>query len=274
LQQCETTIATEKEKEIDERLPLLPDGHIDMSKVFGAIQSTRPIDIELGSGFGDWIVRQALAFSDRNHFAVELRADRVYQIFTRGCLATSDGQGLDNLCTIGADSGAFLRNHIHKATVASVFVNHPEPPTQVLGQNQIDLEGIMAGTVAESPHMLTSTTLGYAARVLVKGGRLVVVTDNQNYGHLVCATLVRLLRQKQGLLRGLDEVKAKKMKLKPVQRFSNDITLYEGIPNLQLGHARDEMLVGQSYFDRLWKTGIGGKYAETTRRFIVAVYRV
>lgn len=249
--------------------PLSSDGHLDLSKIFAPPRHKNPIDIEIGSGFGDWIVRQALAFSDRNHVAVELKADRVYQIFARGCL--TGGKALENLCTIGGDSGTFLRDRVHQGTIASVFANHPEPPTQTLGQNMFDLEGIMSDAT-EPSHMLNSATLGWASEALAKGGRIVVVTDNRNYGNLVCATFVRLQSRKKGLLRSLDEEKARKMKLKKVEMFMNGVVLYEGIPSLQLGHARDDMLTGQSYFDRLWKTG-AGSHAESTRRYIIAMYK-
>ena len=251
------------------RLPCAKDGAVDLAKVFSRDRADNPTDVEIGSGFGDWIVRQALAFPDRNHFAVELRADRVYQIFCRGTLTAT--KALDNLCTIGSDSGSFLGSHLKNQSISSVFVNHPEPPTQVLGQNLCDLEGIMADET-EPVHMLNSTTLGWAMDALVQGGRIVIVTDNRNYGNLICATFVRLLRKRRGCLRCLDATQAKKMKLKSTESFPENITMYEGKPSLQIGHARDDMLTGQSYFDRLWTTG-AGSHADTIRRYIIVMYK-
>ena len=261
---------TEKQTGSAYRPPLTKHGHVDLSKVFSKERKKNVTDIEIGSGFGDWIVRQALSFPDRNHFAVELRADRVSQIFSRGTLVGAEP--MDNLCTVGGDSAAFLRDSIAKGTIASVFCNHPEPPTQTLGQNLFDLEGLMKSSEDEPVHMLDSTTLGHATEALVPGGRLVIVTDNRNYGNLLCATIVRLVRNKKGVLRCLEHSQAKKMKLKQIESFPEHVVLYEGQPCLQLGHARDDMLAGQSYFDRLWKTG-AGSHSETSRRYLIVMYK-
>ena len=66
---------------------LQENGVVNVTRIFGKKNTKKPINVEIGSGFGDWIVRQALAFPDRNPFAVELCADRVYQMFSGGTLA-------------------------------------------------------------------------------------------------------------------------------------------------------------------------------------------
>jgi pentatricopeptide repeat protein len=101
-------------------------GSLDFDKLFPEI---KPIDIELGAGFGDWIVQRAQNDRSRNFLAVELRADRVYQIFCRATLESSPP--LDNVCAVGCESGSFLLNSVREASVSNIFVNHPEPPTQV-----------------------------------------------------------------------------------------------------------------------------------------------
>lgn len=253
---------------VERQTPLTMEGLVHVAKIFDSERN--PIDVEIGSGFGDWIVRQALAFPYRNHIAVELRSDRVYQIFARGTLMGTTP--LDNLCTVGSDGGTFLRDRLAQGSVANVFVNHPEPPTQTFGQNIADLQGLMAGTSTEPVHMLNSATLGWAADALEKGGRIVIVMDNRNFANLLCATFVRLVRQQKGKLKSLEPVAAKRMKLKQIETFPEDVFLYEGQPSEQLGHARDEMLAGQSYFDRLWKSG-AGSHADATRRFLVVMYK-
>jgi pentatricopeptide repeat protein len=257
--------STEKE-ELKKAIPMIENGSIDITRVFP--KKVNPIDVEIGSGFGDWIVRQAIAFPNRNHIAVELRADRVYQIFSRGTLASTSP--LANLCTVGSECGPFLRHQLPQNSVTSIFCNHPEPPTQTFGQNVRDLEGIMTDQQEEPAHMLNSSTLEWASESLVPGGRIMVVTDNRNFGNLLCATLVRLMRRRKGLMSSLDQSTVRKMNLSEVESFPEGVTLYEGQPNLHMGHARDEMLAGQTYFDRLWKSG-AGSHSERSRRFIAVV---
>jgi len=102
------------------------DGFIDFSKVFPG--KAQDLDIELGSGHGDWIVHQAVSMPDRNHVAVELRADRVSQIFSRGYLRRSGP--LENLCVIGGDGCSFIEGRVKPGSAATIFANHPEPPVR------------------------------------------------------------------------------------------------------------------------------------------------
>ena len=84
----------------------------------------RPIDLELGAGFGSWITAQARLNPSRDYVAVELRADRAWQIFARATMNPSPDP-IDNLCVVGAESGDFLRNHVEDGTIETIFVNHP-----------------------------------------------------------------------------------------------------------------------------------------------------
>lgn len=90
----------------------------------GTRKRNRPVDVELGAGFGDWIVNQARSNPSRDYVAVELRADRAWQIFARATLTPSPDP-VDNLCVVGADSGNFLRNHVENGKFETIFVNHP-----------------------------------------------------------------------------------------------------------------------------------------------------
>lgn len=81
----------------------------------GRNKKSRPIEVELGAGFGDWIVRKAMVDTTKDYVAVELRADRVAQIFARTTIL-SMSHPVDNLCIVGADCEAFLRHIISRLT--------------------------------------------------------------------------------------------------------------------------------------------------------------
>jgi hypothetical protein len=59
--------------------------------------------------------------------------------------------------------------------------------------------------------------------------------------------------------------------MRNVESFGT-VTLYEGQPGASIRHAEHSGKEGQSYFDRLWKTG-AGSHAERSQRFIVALKR-
>ena len=220
-----------------------------------------PIDIELGAGSGDWIIHQAHNKPERYFISVELRADRVARTFAKMVLSNTT-----NLCCVGAESGLFLKERVKKGTVARIFVNHPEPPTQTLGNDNDLLSSIGSGGdgAAEPAHMLSSHILEEAIACLEDEGKIVVVTDNLWYGRLLCATFTRVGQDKpffrsQTLCSGFRLVET-------VGRFD----LYEGDPSPAIDHVPSG--AGASYFDRLWRTG-AGTHAERSKRFVLVALK-
>lgn len=267
------------------------NGMLDIQRIFriglGEVKKTtnkRPkskcgLEIELGSGFGDWIVKKARSDPSTNFISVELRADRVWQTFARTAVLANTTP-VDNLCIVGAESTSFLSEHIHEASVSAIYINHPEPPTQTYGADSYSLESIMSGGV-EPAHMISSQMLRAAAKCLTKhqSSRLVIVTDNKWYGRLLCATLVKVMRAEENLLvpvklDGSFEV----LERFPIDSDSDSerqVALYEGQPNNAIGHPEMDGcgLEGATYFDRLWRTG-AGTHADKSSRFIIVAGRI
>jgi pentatricopeptide repeat protein len=234
---------------------ILEDGSMDFRQ-----QPDVPIDVELGSGHGDWIVHQAHAFSDRYHVAVEMRADRVHQIFCKGFLHGP----LSNLAVVGDDSQSFLKRLVSKS-VANIFVNHPEPPTQVHGKSDKDLQTIMEGG-PEPAHMLNSETLLAARNCLQNASsRIIIVTDNLFYGRLLCATVVKINRNNNA---SSGFVSLDPGGLETVETLDN-VRLLQGQPSPSIGHAAAGKGKGSSYFDRLWRTGAGAHASKIERYILV-----
>lgn len=263
------------------------DGFIDFREVFRQHQDTspdrsdqptsqateaRPLDIELGSGFGDWIVYQAISNPQRDYVAVELRADRVAQTFSKTLLNGSSSP-LSNLCCVGSDCGSFLRERVRQGSVATVFVNHPEPPTQTYGANSHVLTEIAEGG-NEPAHMLSSDTLISASKCLQSNGRLIVVTDNRFYARLLCVTLVKSMKAFTGSICSTDLARCPG--IRQIESFGagrERVDLYEGQPSEAIGHTvQSGRNSGTSYFDRLWRSG-AGTHAERRKRFIISMER-
>ncbi|KAL9181072.1 hypothetical protein ACHAXT_009877 [Thalassiosira profunda] len=233
---------------------------VDFSKVFPSQQGQK-LHIELGAGSGDWAALQAELNPSGNYVTVELRADRVAQTFAKCQLRQP--QPLKNLCCVGSECGSFLRHRVEQGSAGTVFVNHPEPPTQTTTSND------SAG--GEPAHMLNSQTILSAARCLQPNGegRLIVVTDNVIYARLICETITRV--QEEANLVGLPPRNIRD--LRRIQSFGgSSIHLYEGKPCESIGHHVDQRgrAGGTSYFDRLWRTG-ATKHADMRKRFIIAL---
>lgn len=250
------------------------DGRLDFDQLFSS--KKKPVHIELGAGFGDWVVQQAQHDVSRNYVAVELRADRVFQIFSKSTLACS--KPLENVAVVGSECGSFLRDRVRKGSISTVFANFPEPPTQSYGAgNGGDLKEIMNGG-AEPAHMLNSMTLATAASCLESNGKIVIVTDNRWYARLLCATFVKVGRGYKGLRSavpgamkqsGLRETESF---LDPNSKVKPPVILYEGLPGEGIvGHFKTSGS-GDSYFDRLWRTG-AGSHSERRTRFVIIMNR-
>ncbi len=244
---------------------LRDDGCLNFDTIFqieGDEGKLRPLNIELGSGSGDWCVTQSKLNPNANYVTVELRADRVAQTFFK-CITQSTWK---NMCCVGSDCGSFLRDRVSSSHCRTIFVNHPEPPTQTYDDDSSE----------EPAHMLNSTNLRLAANCLEKGGkgRLVVVTDNLIYARFLCRTISRVMVDES--LVGLHPSEARD--LRTVDSFyvgnsSSKLWLYEGKPSSSIGHFDAKELDGKggsSYFDRLWRTGVS-QHADAKKRYIVVV---
>lgn len=236
------------------------DGTINFNEVFQ--ESKRPLDIEIGAGFGSWIVQQAQENIQRNYVAVELRADRGFQIFARATLGCA--KSLDNVCVVGSECGIFLRDRVEKSSVSTIYANHPEPPTQTYGDDQHILRQIAQGENKEPAHMLNSKTIIAMGKCLEQHGRIIIVTDNRSYSRLLAATFAKVVRENKGLVRTVKPSELKNtITLRHLESFANVVDLYTH--NSNAAH-------GTSYFDRLWRTG-AGSHSEKHTRFVILMQR-
>lgn len=256
---------------------LSQDGTIDLSAVFG--KCTGPLDVELGAGYGDWIVRTAAAHPGRRHIAVEVRSDRAHQIFSKAALHPSGP--LRNLCVASAEAGSFLRRRLAPGSVSALYVHHPEPPTQTYGSRRDELDSIVRASGSkdhdddsdEPAHMLRSKAIAAAGRTLrARDGTMAIVTDNRNYGRLLCATVARTVRRHPELsLRGptAGELTAAGLRRSEIV---GDVALCERHRDLDHRSNLDGTTESSTWFDRLWTTG-ASTHAEQHTRFVVLVYR-
>jgi pentatricopeptide repeat protein len=233
------------------------DGTIDFDVVFD--DNTKPLDIEVGAGFGSWIAHQATENASRNFVAVELRADRAYQIF---CKSMIEGEKqIDNLCVVGSECGTFLRNLVKKSSVSNFYANFPEPPSQTFGDSQRDLDLLIHGE-SEPIHMLTSQTIIEMGNCLKPHGKINVITDNQNYARLLAATFAKVIKGRKKFVQPCKPGALTKSSLRKGESYANvDIYKMDGTS-----------AVGSSYFDRLWQTG-AGSHSHKGTRFILLLQR-
>eukprot|EP01114_Cavostelium_apophysatum_P011718 TRINITY_DN2612_c0_g1_i2.p1 TRINITY_DN2612_c0_g1~~TRINITY_DN2612_c0_g1_i2.p1 ORF type:complete len:553 (+),score=167.33 TRINITY_DN2612_c0_g1_i2:43-1701(+) len=92
---------------------------LNFELTFGNSNDTK---MEICSGNGDWVISKAEEDENVNWVAVELRFDRVYQIWTKMIF-----KGLTNLLIVGGAAGTVFNNAVDDKSIKEIFVNYPEP---------------------------------------------------------------------------------------------------------------------------------------------------
>ncbi|CAK9073290.1 unnamed protein product [Durusdinium trenchii] len=137
-----------------------------------------PVKLELCSSNGDWVIAQAKAEEGlANWIALELRHDRVHNIFSRMVF-----EQVSNLCVIRGDAAQVIPQHFQQESVSHVFVNFPEPPH------------FSGSETAESKNeLLTATFFQQLHSRLAPAGRLTILSDNRRYIKRLANTIATLV---------------------------------------------------------------------------------
>ena len=146
---------------LDEQLPPWQDGAIDLKAWFGADAAARPLELEIGSGKGTFLVQQAAQAPDVNYLGLEY-ARSYWQHAADRCRR----HGLDNVKLVRAEADFFVRNYVMPCSLRQVHVYFPDPwPKKRHHKRRFICEG----------------NVDQIHRVLKTGGHLKIATDHADY---------------------------------------------------------------------------------------------
>lgn len=94
-------------------------GSLDFAAVFGR---RAPVEIEIGSGKGRFLLEEAATHPDRDYLGVELELE--YVLISR---ARAERAGLGNVRFERLDGRAFVRDRLAPGSVAALHVYFPDP---------------------------------------------------------------------------------------------------------------------------------------------------
>lgn len=220
----------------------------------------RQLNLEVGSGGGEWACAQARASKDsalgeQVWATLELRMDRVYDAFVQTVFYQ-----IDNMCVMCGDAHHVLERHIAPNTFQRIVVNHPEPPTQT---SRGPVKGL------DNAHMLNKRFLMLCSIAMSPTGLLTILSDNLNYMRLLATSLGR--EELRATFESFEEM-TEPLPGQPMtwRAFESvgPVCIYEGWPDMRCGFFASQSKGGVSYFDRLWSTGISRHSASTERYFI------
>ena len=138
-----------------------PDSYferLDLSTLFSMVQ---PLEVELGSGDGSFLVEYARSMPDHNFLGVERLLGRLRKIDRKGQRA-----GLANLRAIRVEAGYFLEYMLPVQSVCALHVYFPDPwPKRKHRKNRL----------------INARFTEMAGRVLQPGGAVYLRTDDPDY---------------------------------------------------------------------------------------------
>lgn len=193
---------------------------------------TKPVKLEICSGNGDWVIAQAKAEQGiANWIALELRHDRVHNIFSRMVF-----EKVENLCLLRGDASQVVPRHLQQGSVSHVFINFPEPP-HFSGHES-----------AESKNeLLTASFFEELHSRLTPAGKMTILSDNWRYIQRLARTISKLHDDFSERL----FVSSAETSDADKSEILHDIRVICGKPGKRVGHIKKTT----SYFDRLWAKG-------------------
>jgi len=145
----------------DDQLPPFDQGPLDLPAWFGPDRANRPLELEIGSGKGAFLVQQAALSPEVNYLGIEWA-----KAFWRYAADRCRRRGLANVRLVRTDAAAFVRQYAPDAVFRQIHIYFPDPwPKKRHHKRRI----------------IQATVLTELHRSLKPGGLIRIVTDHQDY---------------------------------------------------------------------------------------------
>ncbi len=138
--------------------PPEPGQLLDFEALFG---DRRPVELEIGSGKGGFLLRRAQALPDRRFLGIEY-ANKFF-LYAADRMAR---WGMTNVRLMRTDAQHLVIHHLPPGSVHILHIYHPDPWPKRRHQRRRLIQPAFVAAVAE---------------VLVPGGRLAIQTDHADY---------------------------------------------------------------------------------------------
>jgi tRNA (guanine-N7-)-methyltransferase len=133
-------------------------GSVDFAAIFG---NTRPVEVEIGTGKGTFLMARASARPEANFLGIEWA--RAYALYSADRFRRA---GLTNVKMLRTDAGVFFRKCIPTASLWRVHIYFPDPWPKKRHHRR---------------RLLQDSFVDELRRVLKPGGQVLVVTDHRGY---------------------------------------------------------------------------------------------
>ena len=137
------------------------------TEIFGR---SAPVDVEIGSGKGKFLLELAAAKPERDFLAVE-RAGKYHNL----CCDRAARRGITNVKLLRTTAEDLLFRLLNKTSVENIYVLFPDPWPKKRHHKR---------------RLITSDVVAAMNRTLVPGGRLLVKTDHEDYAEVISEVLL------------------------------------------------------------------------------------
>lgn len=138
--------------------PKIIQDKLDANAIFA---SPAPLEVEIGSGKGTFLVSQAKAYPETNFLGIEY-TNKVY----RYAVDRMERWGLTNVRIIRTEAVDFVRNRIPDASIQAFHIYYPDPWPKKRHHKR---------------RFFSQANLDELLRCLVPGGRIQLATDHEDY---------------------------------------------------------------------------------------------
>jgi len=144
-------------------LPCLDHGPLDLCGWFGDTRRDHPLELEIGSGKGTFLVQQAQLSQEVNYIGIEYARG-----FWRYAADRCRRRGLENVRMVNIEAGAFVRNYVPAGSLRCVHVYFPDPWPKKRHHKR---------------RLIQAPFLTELHRVIAADGQVRLATDHSEYFH-------------------------------------------------------------------------------------------
>jgi len=148
--------------------PPAPGDMLDFRAIF---DRDAPVEMEIGTGKGGFLLNRAKAHADRNFFGVEW-ANQIYR-YAADRMAR---WGVTNVRLMRADAQHLVIHHVPQASVTMLHIYHPDPWPKKRHHKR---------RLVQLPFIRAAT------EILILGGRIAIQTDHAEYFQYICDVLTQ-----------------------------------------------------------------------------------
>ncbi len=153
--------STDSSARSGEQLEIIPTDILESLSFAAIFENERPIEIDLGSGSGRFLIEAARQYPERNFFGVERLLGRV-----RKTLRAASRLGLTNVRVLRLEIDYTVRFLLSPGSVSRLHISFPDPwPKRRHSRRRLVDEGFLAAS----------------ASALAIGGELWIKTDHADY---------------------------------------------------------------------------------------------